>query len=143
MKKWIVILATLLIAILGFLWWQQHPQDKEFMKSLMLHQPVDKTEIDAMHMWVQGEDPQRIPLDENIQLIDSFNEYEASRVSEEKAPQAEAQIMFNLQSGYTIILNYVDSTIYVSRDDVGAGLVEYVLLDDAPLLEASFENSLP
>lgn len=77
MKGKLYISVSMVVIVIAILWWPQYKQDKEFMDSLLLHQPT--------------------------------------RISEEKVPPSNAQVVVEMEEGATIIINYIDGKIYVSR----------------------------
>lgn len=135
MKGKLYISLSIVVLFMAILWWQQYEQDKEFMDSLLLHQPIEINQVDAIHFWGKGADIRKVTTDEYIKVVKWFNEYEPKRVSEEKIPPTNAQVVVETKEGETITINYADGKIYVNRTDVGAGGIEYVFLDDAPKLE--------
>lgn len=141
MKKPILGISFIIVLVFGFLWWQQYKQDKAFMESLLLHQPIEINQVDAINIWEKGKDIKKVPTEDYIKVVDWFSQYQPNRVSEEKVPHSDAQVVIDLKAGQTIIINYVDQKIFVSRTDVGIG-IEYVFLDDAPKLENFFKELL-
>lgn len=140
MKGKIYISLSIIVLFMAILWWQLYEQDKEFMDSLLLHQPIVINQVDSIHLWEKGADIRKVTTDDYIKVVEWFNEYEPNRVSEEKVPPPNAQVIVDTKEGATITINYVDRKIYVNRTDVGAGGIEYVFLDDAPKLENFFKE---
>ena len=140
MKGKFYISLSIVILVIAILGWQQYEQNKEFMDSLLLHQPIEINQVDTIHLWEKGADIKKVPIDEYKKVVEWFNEYEPNRVSGEKVPPPNAQVVVDTKEGATIIINYVDGKIYVNRTDVGAGGIEYVFLDDAPKLEKFFKE---
>lgn len=136
--KFYIILSIVVILLIAILGWQQYEQSKEFMDSLLLHQPIVINQVDAIHLWEKGADIREVTIDDYIKVVEWFNEYEPNRVSGEKVPQPNAQVVVDTKEGPTIIINYVDGKIYVNRTDGGPDGIEYVFLDDAPKLERFF-----
>ena len=134
------ISLSIVAIVIAILWWLQYEQDKEFMDSLLLHQPIVMSQVDSIHLWENGADIRKVTIDEYIKVVEWFNDYEPNRVSEEKVPPPNAQVVVDTKEGTTIIINYVDGKIYINRTDVGNGGIEYVLLDDAPKLEEFFKE---
>ena len=126
--------------VIAILWWQQYKEDKVFMDRLLLHQPIAINEVDAIHLWEKGADIKRVPTEEYIKIVEWFNQYEPDRISEEKVPPSNAQVIVDMNKGATIVINYLDGKIYVNRTDVGYGDIGYVFLDDAPKLESFFKE---
>jgi hypothetical protein len=140
MKGKFYISISIVILVIAILGWQQYEKNKEFMDSLLLHQPIVINQVDAIHLLEKRADIREVKIDDYIKVVEWFNEYEPNRVSGEKIPQPNAQVVVNTKEGETIIINYVDGEIYINRTDVGAGGIEYVFLDDAPKLEKFFKE---
>lgn len=140
MKGKLYISLTIVVLFMAILWWQQYEQDKKFMDSLLLHQPIVINQVDAIHLLEKGTDIRKVTTDKYIKVVEWFNEYEPNRVSEENVPPPNAQVVVDTKDGATITINYVDGKIYVNRTDVGTGGIEYVFLDDAPKLENFFKE---
>jgi hypothetical protein len=115
LKGRIYRIVSILGIVVAILWWQVFKQDKDFMDSLLLHQPIEINQDDAIHIWEKGTDMKKVP-------------------------PSNAQIVVNTETGATITINYVDGKIYVSRTDVKTGGIGYVCLDDSPKLESFFEE---
>ena len=96
-------------------------------------------QIEAIHLWVKGTDIVRVPKSEYIKIVEWFNQYDPQKISEEKVPLSNAQVVIDTVEGATIIINYIDGRIYVSRYDDGSNS-QYEFLDDAPELENFFEE---
>ena len=67
--------------------------EKEFMDSLLLHQPIVINQVDAIHLREKGADIRKVTIDDYIKVVEWFNEYEPNRVSGEKVPHANAQVI--------------------------------------------------
>ena len=101
--------------------------------------PKEWIQIEAIHLWVKGTDIIRVPKSEYIKIVEWFNQYDPQKISEEKVPLSNAQVVVDTVEGATIIINYIDGRIYVSRNYGGSNL-QYEFLDDAPELENFFEE---
>ncbi|MET0785452.1 MAG: hypothetical protein ABWY25_01945, partial [Paenisporosarcina sp.] len=87
-------------------------------------------------------DKRRVSTEEYIKVVEWFNQYEPNRISEEKVPPSNAQVVVDTKEGATIIIHYTDGKIYVSRTDVIDGGIGYLFLDEAPKLEYFFKELL-
>jgi len=140
MERRLYISVSIVVIVITILWWLQYEQDKEFMDSLLLHQPIEISQVDAIYLWENGAVKRKVTIDEYIKVVEWFNEYEPNRVSEEKVPPPSAKVVVDMKEGDTITINYVDGKIFVNRTDVGAGGLEYVFIDDARRLEEFFKE---
>ncbi|MCT2536464.1 hypothetical protein NC661_03605 [Aquibacillus koreensis] len=142
MKAKVYISLSVVFIVAGVLWLQQSGErDRAFMDSLLIHQPIELNQVKAIHVWEKDQDIKRVPTDEYIHVVDGFNQYEPNRIaSKEVPPSSQAQVVIDTNDGATIVINYVDEKIYVNRNDVGEGLIEYVLLDKEPRLENFFRE---
>lgn len=140
MDRRFYISVSIVVIVIAILWWLQYEQDKEFMDSLLLHQPIVISQVDAIHLSEDGTDKRKVTIDEYIKVVEWFNEYEPNRVSVEKVPPPNAQVVVDMKEGETITINYVDGKIYINRTDVGFEGIEYVFLEDAPKLEGFFKE---
>jgi hypothetical protein len=143
------ILAVVLIP--SFLWWQQYKEDKEFMESLLLHQPIELNQIHSAKVWKANENGTQVSEADLKKIIEWFNDYPPNRITEQSDfdysasnSGVKAGIYIELNSGYKIKIFFVNGdSIYVIRTDVKGGmLISYSLLEDVPELEDYFEELL-
>lgn len=137
MKRKMYILTVVVFLIIAALWWGQYKQNKELTN---FHQPITINQVEAIHLWEKGTDIKRVPKSEYIKIVEWFNQYDPQKISEQKVPLSNAQVVVDTVEGATIIINYIDGRIYVSRNDVGDSNLQYEFLDDAPELENFFEE---
>jgi hypothetical protein len=136
MKRKMYIFTVVVFFIIAAFWWDQYKQNKELTH---FHQPITINQVEAIHLWVKGTDIIRVPKSEYIKIVEWFNQYDPQKISEEKVPLSNAQVVVDTVEGATIIINYIDGRIYVSRNYGGSNL-QYEFLDDAPELENFFEE---
>lgn len=135
------IYLSILIIIIAFIFlWNPYNQENEFMDSLLLHQPIEINQINDIRLLENGTEIKKVPIEEYAKIVKVFNLYEPTRISEEKIPSSNTQMVIDLETGKTIAINYVNGKIYIGRTDVKAEGIEYVFLDDAPKLENYFKN---
>lgn len=141
MRRNIYISVPIIVIILAFIfWWNPFKQEKALMDSLLLHQPIKINQIKDIYLLENGTEIKKIPTDDYTQIVKWFNQYDPTRISEEKIPSTNAQIVIKSNDGKTITINYVNGNIYIGRTDVKADGIEYVFLDDTPKLESYFIN---
>ncbi|KGX90152.1 hypothetical protein [Pontibacillus marinus] len=137
--------------ILGFLWWHQYKEDKAFMDSLLLHQPIERDQVQIARMWEANKSEEIIQNEELNEIISWFNDYPPNKIEEQSRvdrtsqnSNIKAEINIALKSGYKIKILFVSrDSIYVTRTDIKGGMqITYSFLDDAPKLERYFEEYL-
>jgi hypothetical protein len=146
----IFIVLAVIVLIPGFLWWLHDKEDKAFMESLLLHQPIEFNQIHNARMWKSDENTviQEADLKD---IINWFNDYPANKITEQSDfdhtasnSGVKAAIYIDLNSGYKIKIFFVnDDSIYVVRTDVKGGmLISYSFLEKSPQLEQYFVDFL-
>ncbi|QHE52821.1 hypothetical protein [Pontibacillus sp. HMF3514] len=148
MKKIILVVIAL---ILGFLWWQQYKENKEFMDSLLLHQPIERSQVHIARVWETNKNEKIIQEEELNKIISWFNDYPANKIAEQSRidgtsqnSKVKAGINIELKSGYKIKIFFVNGdSIYVTRTVIKGGMqITYSFLEEAPKLEHYFEEFL-
>lgn len=141
MRRNIYISVPIVVIIISFIfWWNPFNQEKVLMDSLLLHQPIKINQIKDIYLLENGTEIKKIPTDDYTEIVNWFNQYDPTRISEEKIPSTNAQIVIESDDGKTITINYLNGNIYIGRTDIKADGIEYVFLDDAPKLESYFKN---
>lgn len=144
MKKITIGIISVVVLGLVFFWWQQYQQDKAFMDSLKLHQPIELTEVTEVYVWKSIEDPKGLIKGEEEKVIKGFNDAEPGKEKGDfyDLPTHEAGIIIKLKSGYEINIYYVEGMIDVTRTDVKPKMKITYRLNDAPVLNDYFEKLL-
>jgi hypothetical protein len=132
-----VLLLFILISMITMLGCSKEP---------LKHKPINRENIDAIHVWKKGHEIKSVQIEDYIEIIDWINSYPSDRIKETKISATDAQIVIDLDLGKeTVVINYVQGEIYFSRDDYEDdtdNIVKYLLLDELPELTDLFEELL-
>ncbi len=131
--KYFYAFSMVLIIIVWLLLGKHDQEEQAFMDDLLLHQPIDIEEVEAMY-WERKE------IDINKNIIKAFNNYPANQIAVKNIDESEAELGFKLQEGIMIRLLYSDGNLFVKRNDVGEGEICYQLKETIEPVEDLFTN---
>lgn len=139
MNKLVVVLIFIVFTITLVFLLLVHNAEKEFNESLLLHQKLNIRDVDSMTFSDAVNEKSKISTKKQKEIVKWFNEYPAHKVtsSDSDVPAAEATITIKQNDGGELSIHYDDGLLKVMRD-----LVAYELEEDAPELEAYFENRI-
>jgi hypothetical protein len=151
LKKVIFSILALIVLIPGFLWSLHYKEDKAFMESLLLHRPIEISQIHSAKAGKAYESGTAVPKMDLKKIVDWLNDYPANKITEQpdfdwtaSNSGVKAIINIELDSGYEIKILFVDGdSIYVTRNDVKRGMsISYSFLEKARELEHYFAEFL-